>query len=260
MPPEAGGPPQAQSDRAGGLPEPSSELPAPYQDPFAALGHDLQAVLATLRLRVQELWRRNRQGDLSVPGFWPQDLAPLFWPLLLALGLAALVALPIGLGRMLPERSESAPEQPQKLLTTPLPQARPTAEPEPIPAAEAPAELAAEPLAKPVPLPEPELQPEPEPAPLELDPLLALLHNDDPRHLIVSAHPEPAAGLLQLQIGEAFGLLPPADQRAEAERWLERCQNLGYGRLELVDGSGRLLGRQALVGSGMILLEPNPPR
>lgn len=247
-------PPEAQNERAGG------ELPAPYQDPFSALGQDLRAVLATLRLRLQELWRRNRQGDLSVPGFWPQDLAPLFWPLLLAVGLAVLVAVPIGLGRMLPERSQPAAEQPQKLLTTPLPQARPAAEPEPIPPAESAAELLAEPQAKPAPLPEPERQVEPEPPPLELDPLLALLSNDDPRHLIVSAHPEPAAGLLQLQIGEAFGLLPAADQRSEAERWLERSQALGYGRLELLDGSGRLLGRQAVVGSGMILLEPNPPR
>ena len=253
-------PREAQNERAGAPPAPSSELPAPYQDPFAALGQDLRAVLATLRLRLQELWRRNRQGDLSVPGFWPQDLAPLFWPLLLALGLAALLALPIGVGRVLPERSEPAAEQPQKLFTTPLPQARPAAEPEPIAEPQVPADLAAEPQAKPVPLPEPERQVEPEPPPLELDPLLALLNDDDPRHLIVSAHPEPGEGLLQLQIAEAFVLLPPADQRSEAERWLERSQSLGYGRLQLLDGAGRLLGRQALVGSGMILLEPTPPR
>ena len=40
---------------------------------------------ADLRLRGQELWRRNREGELSVPGFWPRDLAPSFWPLLLVL-------------------------------------------------------------------------------------------------------------------------------------------------------------------------------
>jgi hypothetical protein len=56
------------------------------------LQRDLIAVLASLRLRIQELWRRNGEGDLSVPGFWPQALAPLFWPLLLALALAIAVA------------------------------------------------------------------------------------------------------------------------------------------------------------------------
>lgn len=253
-------PPEAENEHPGGQPSPSPDLPAPYQDPFAALGNDLRAVVATLRLRLQELWRRNRQGDLSVPGFWPQDLAPLFWPLLLALGLAALAALPMGLGRLLPERAQPVPEQPEKLLTTPLPQARPTAEPEPIPPAEPSAELAAEIQAKPVLLPEPEPQPESEPPPLALDPLLALLNEDDPRHLIASAHPEPGAGLLQLQIGEAFAQLPQGERRTEAEHWLERSQALGYERLELVDGAGRLVGRQALVGSGMILLEPNPSR
>ena len=39
-------------------------------------------------LKLRELVRRNREGDLSVPGFWPHSLAAFFWPLLLALGLA----------------------------------------------------------------------------------------------------------------------------------------------------------------------------
>ena len=73
------------------MPDPSSSdersLPAPYQSPWEALREDIPAAVADLRLRLQELWRRNREGDLSTPGFWPTDLAPLFWPVLLALTL-----------------------------------------------------------------------------------------------------------------------------------------------------------------------------
>ena len=66
-------------------------LPAPYQSPWETLRQDLRAAAADLRLRVQELWRRNREGDLSTPGFWPQDLAPLFWPVLLVALLLVLI-------------------------------------------------------------------------------------------------------------------------------------------------------------------------
>ena len=65
--------------------EPSGNLPAPYVSPWQECGRNLQAMAADLRLRGQELWRRNREGELSVPGFWSRDLAPSFWPLLLVL-------------------------------------------------------------------------------------------------------------------------------------------------------------------------------
>ena len=54
---------------------------------------------------------------------------------------------------------------------------------------------------------------------------------------------------------------PPAERRSLAERWLVRAQELGYERLELMDPTGRTLGRPARVGSGMILLDSlsNPP-
>lgn len=225
--------------------DPSSQLPAPYQDPYAALGRDLRAVLATLRLRAIEIWRRNRQGDLPVPGFWPQDLAPLFWPALLALALAALIGLPMGVARLLPEPEPNprSAEQPKKLLTTPLPQARPTAEAEVLVAPELPV----------VPPPQPS---EPEPPALALDPLIELLSQQDPRHLIATARPQPASGVLELELSAGFVQLPAAERQAQADAWLERGRGLGYETLRLVDAAGLPLGRQALVGSGMILLDP----
>ena len=75
-----------------------SSLPAPYQSPWEALRQDLPAAAADLRLRLQELWRRNREGDLSTPGFWPQDLAPLFWPVVL---LVLLLVLSLGVIQLL---------------------------------------------------------------------------------------------------------------------------------------------------------------
>ena len=235
--------------------DPSGELPVPYQDPYVALGHDLRAVVATLRLQAIELWRRNRQGDLSLPGFWPQDLAPLFWPTLLALGLVALIALPMGVARLFAEREPRPAEQSQKLPTTPLSQVRPTAEPEILMPPELPVvppTLASEPGP-----PEPEPSLEPEPPAWARDPLIELLSQQDPRHLIVTARPQPVSSVLELELSAGFVQLPAADRQAEAEAWLERSRDLGYETLRLVDAAGLPLGRQALVGSGMILLDPS---
>lgn len=222
--------------------DPGGGLPAPYQDPYAALGHDLRAVVATLRLRAMELWRRNRQGDLAVPGFWPQDLAPLFWPALLALVLAALIALPMGVARLLsqpgPEDEIEQPELEQPELKQ--------AEIELLVAPELPA-----------PPPEPAPSPNPEPPALALDPLIQLLSAQDSRHLIVMARPQPASGVLELELSSGFIQLPAVERQAEAEAWLERSLELGYETLRLVDAAGLPLGRQALVGSGMILLDPS---
>lgn len=261
--PEAVGAPEAGADSG-------RDLPAAYENPLRALRRDLRALVASLRLWLRELWRRNREGDLSVPGFWPNELAPLFWPLLLALGLALLLALPRSLGRMLPaQRRAPAAAVPQRLVTAPLPRARTTAAPEPLPETSLPApralagDVSGGPAAGPTAAasdPGPETVPEAaapaQAQPLEIDPLLALLAEEDPRHLIGSAHPDPAADRLVLRLAPAFALLGGSERVAEANRWLARSQALGYERLELVDGAGRLLGRRALVGSGMILLAP----
>ena len=226
---------------------PPSDLPAPYASPWGQLGGALRAVLASLRLKARELWRRNAEGDLSVPGFWPQGQAALFWPLMLA----ALLALPLLVWRLLPHR---VPEPaPTGASAGPVAPAVPV--PSGVPPEPADPRAAQEPetvVAPPSPAPA-------SPPPLELDPLLALLADDDPDQLIASAHPEPAEGLLVLTMKPAYGLQGPASRRRRAERWQQRARALGYGRLKLVDGSERLLARGALVGSGMILLDPGPP-
>ena len=233
---------------------PPSDLPAPYANPWGRLAQALRAVLASLRLKLRELWRRNGQGDLSVPGFWPQGLAPVFWPLVLAALLALLLALAgqVWRGLTLPADPAGGAAAPR---VAPAPSA-PAASVSP-PAAAAPAPVAPPtlPTAAPTPLPAAEADPEPPPA-LELDPLLALLAEDDPQHLIASAHPEPAEGRLVLTMAPTYAGLATASRGRWAERWQQRARGLGYERLELVDGQGRLLARWALVGSGMILLDP----
>jgi len=223
---------------------PPSDLPAPYASPWGRLGRALRAVLASLRLKLRELRRRNGEGDLSVPGFWPQGLAPLFWPLLLATLLALLLVVAGQAWRGLSHRADrpgGGAAAPPVAPAPPSPVPAPAKPPSPVPDA--------------VPVPAAVADPEPPPA-LELDPLLALLEEDDPEHLIASAHPEPAEGRLVLTMAPAYAGLAPTSRGRWAERWQERARGLGYGRLELVDGQRRLLARGALVGSGMILLDP----
>jgi hypothetical protein len=228
---------------------PSSDLPAPYASPWGRLAQALRDVLASLRLKLRELWRRNGEGDLSVPGFWPQGLAPLFWPLLLAALLALLLALAGQAWRGLSHRAARPDPGPAVPVVAPGPPMAPSA----VPSGALPAPTPSAP--PPSPAPEAMADPEP-PAALELDPLLALLAEDDPEHLIASAHPEPAEGRLVLTMAPAYAGLPPASRGRWAERWQQRARGLGYERLELVDGQERLLARGALVGSGMILLDP----
>ncbi|MFQ6537351.1 MULTISPECIES: hypothetical protein [Aphanothece] len=226
--------------------EQSTELPAPWVDPWSLLRRDLEAVLASTRLKLQELGRRNRQGDLPLPAFWPGSFASWFWPLVLAL----VLLLAAGLLR----------------LAWPDPQAPPAAAsgPAPAPAVQPPGPLPVAPLpAPPAPTSPPPTRPEaaqPDPVQPEpiADPLLEGLEPEAPSGLIRRGAPEPDRARLQLVLGSGFAELPPADQQRRAERWLERARGLGYERLELVDEQGRPLARSARVGSGMILLTPPP--
>ncbi len=294
-----------RDDPAGG-----SNLPAPYRNPWRSLSEALSAVAADSRLRLQELWRRNGEGDLRRPGWWPRDLAPLFWPLLLAAVLAVLAA---GFSLALPRiqqlwapapspsaaseaRSESpaanGPAPSGSALNGPATE-RPSGQPEssgvaqperaaapeaenttverpgerrpaseatrrPQPRSESRSALDAQPGSERVPdaVSEPVLEPEPESAPL--DPLVDLLERPGSDGLLRAAEGQPQRGTLQLQVRPAFKRLQRADQQRHAELWQAWAQELGYDHLELRDGLGALLARDALVGSGMIVLSSQP--
>jgi len=225
---------------------PAPDLPAPYESPWLLLRRDLVAVVASLRLRLRELWRRNREGDLSVPGFWPARLAPLFWPALLALGLALALGLGVRLGSPLAPATSAPPPAGAPALAPAEPSSQPPAPLAPPPSAAVPA---------PAPVP---AVPPPEPPPLPLDPLLELLAGADPEHWIRAARPHQAQARLELEVDARLAALPPERWQPQAQRWLERAEALGYEQLQLVDGRGRLLGRRARVGSGMILFPPIP--
>ncbi len=65
---------------------------------------------------------------------------------------------------------------------------------------------------------------------------------------------DPASGRLALTLAERWHQLPVAEQDRLAELLQGRALELGYERLSLLDGQGRVLARSARVGSGMILL------
>ena len=227
-------------------PDPAHPYPAPYEEPWGRLAFDLRAALASTGLRLRELVRRNRQGELSVPGFWPPSLAWLFWPLLLALFLALVLALVTAVGPALVRRSDSAGAPAQELVLSQPVQSQPLQQQpvqqrpdkQPVPQAPSPPEQA---------------------PPLAIDPLLALLAEDDPWGCIASARPYPGQGRLELELAPTFLALAGPLRQQQADQWLERSRELGYERLRLLDGSGALLAQAARVGSGMVLLGPASP-
>ena len=222
-------------------PEKPSLLPVPWSSPWKQLrqdlARDLPAVGSASLLRLRELWRRNREGDLSVPGFWPQALNAWFWPLLLALALSVL-SLPLLLGRgnkpappVVVEQPLAVEQQLQQAFEPPQPQ------PEPSPVVE--------PAVEPLPLPAEPL--------VSLDPLLALLDEGSTADLIASIHPLPDQGVLELTPSDGFASLSTAARQQQADHWLELSRSIGYDNLQLVDATGKLVGRSAQVGEGMIL-------
>ncbi|MEB3157427.1 MAG: hypothetical protein VKO26_08345, partial [Cyanobacteriota bacterium] len=80
---------------ARGEPDHGSDLPAPYRSPWRGLAESLGSVSADLRLTLRRLWRRNREGELPCPGFWPAALAGWFWPLALLLLVAIAIAVAV---------------------------------------------------------------------------------------------------------------------------------------------------------------------
>jgi hypothetical protein len=92
--------------------------------------------------------------------------------------------------------------------------------------------------------------------------LLQGLLGDGPRPAwAIGLEARAAEGLLRLCLDDGFAALPLPERQRLADRWLARSQELGYERLELVDGRHRPLARTARVGSGMILVDSSePPR
>ena len=200
---------------------------------------------ADLRLRIQEIWRRNREGDLSVPGFWPQGLVPWFWPLILVLLLGLVVLLP---GRFTRSRAGDLPG----VVVPPVQSSKPLSASASASASTPDSASSAEPPAQTV--------AEPPPAVPPLDPLLELLQEPDAAsQLLVSARPDGQALQLVLELSDRWSALPLAMRKQLAEDWQQRSSELGYEQLTLVDAADRLLGRSARVGVGMILYDIPAP-
>ncbi len=232
------------------------DLPAAYVNPWGLLRRDLGAVLASMRLELWQLWRRNRQGDLPRPAFWPQSLAAGFWPLLLALLLSLLVAAAWGLGRSAPQAPAAevsvAVERPVgELLAEPPSMEQPIAEQPPAeqpPAEQSPVEEL--PAEQP-----PEIAELPAPAPL-----LQAFADVPGGGLLGAARLREPDGDLELVLDPTgWQALPTAERQVLAEQWQLRAESLGSGRLWLLDSQGTALARSARVGSGMILLAPPSP-
>lgn len=261
-------------------PENGSGLPAPYEDPWRRLAVDLRAVAAASWLKLRELWRRNREGDLPRPSFWPVSLAALFWPLLLALLLGLIALGAFGLTRHAPAGSGDpgalAPAGGAELPAGPAggeggalsaeaslgaaAEALPPVVPEvPTPAGpvgQAPP-AAEEPLAEPAPS-APDQRPAtlapPSPDPQQL---LQALIGPEPPAWVLGLEALPSENLLRLRVAAGFSALADRERRSLTEAWLARAQALGYEQLELLDPADQLLARPARVGSGMILLNPS---
>ena len=275
--------------------ESRSPLPAPYEDPWRRLAQDLVAVVAAGSLKAREIWRRNGEGSLVRPPFWPSSRASLFWPSLLGLVLAIALALGLGLGPRLTGWFPGASRGPNPDLFradqgAPGPsQAKGGADGDRAKAGSnvdgadalggsllvVPDGAAAEgsgPSEASVPEPpagepaviEPATSSEvavPETAGAEIPPLsLSDLVGPDPAGWMLELQERPAEGLLRLRVAGGYGALPLAERQPLAEGWLQRSLELGYERFELVDRQGRLLARPARVGSGMILFDaPTTP-
>lgn len=254
-------------------PESRSGLPASYESPWRRLGADFRDVLASCSLKLRELWRRNAEGDLSLPAFWPAALAALFWPLLLALVLAAA----LGAGVLLAQRAQPGPSGAPgaAAAVAPLQEEAASAVADPLPAEAPPAPTTVVETSGPERLPESqpgevpapaaqaagESVPVPEPAPPSpQQQLLQALEGGADAALLIALESDPAAALLRLRVKADFAALPEPEQRRLAAHWQERARSLGYERLELRGSDGQLLARPARVGSGMILLESSAGR
>jgi hypothetical protein len=239
----------------------SRDLPAAYRNPWQNLRDALEAVFADTRLRCQELWRRNGQGSLWRPSWWPIDLAPLFWPLVLALvivlGALGIAAAPAALRRVAPvvgvSRSVVVPADENVSAELPLQQPEHEQEERFVEQGDLSADQ---------PLPDQEITPsldavsapEPETPQASVDPLTLLVQRPEADGLLIAAQVRPDQVTLVLQVGAGFDQLTAPEQQRRAVQWQQWAADLGYDHLELRDSRAGLLARDALVGSGMIVL------
>ena len=243
----------------------TSPLPAPYRNPWRSLVDDLRAVVADLRLRLQEFWRRNGDGSLWVPKAWPRDLAPLFWPLVLGVSVVVLVTT----GLQVSARLRAAPPV-MSSVPSPAP-ARPSEVDDGVPPEasddrsvfEAPPDEPARPSQQsPSVAPAAPEQLE-EPLPAEPDALLALVLGRDPQVSaapaadesapVIAAVADSALNTVEITLGNGWSALMPETRQGLAEGWWERIDREGYSALTLKSENGVVLGRSARVGKGMIL-------
>lgn len=251
--------------------EPGSNLPAPYVNPWSLLLRDLKAVLASLGLSLREIVRRNRDGSLPRPALWPQDLAPLFWPVVLLLPVLLAIALVLlrparPQAAAVPEAPISRPESAAEPLAAPL-EPRPDASEAPIGVLNATEPMAsASPGAPTTPGPPVEVPTAsgsvapsaPEPPPSRELLLLAQLMQPETDGLLLAVREDPDGLRINLILSPSFRDRPARLQERLAADWLDQVKALGYEQLDLLDPSGERLGRSASVGSGMILFTTVP--
>lgn len=98
--------------------------------------------------------------------------------------------------------------------------------------------------------------PRPSPAEQEALRLRAAWSVGEGEPLIAAISPEPATATLTLVLDDAFLALRADARERLAERWRQQALEEGYSHLRLRESQGRLLGREARVGVGMVMLEP----
>ncbi len=248
---------------------PASQLPAPYRNPWALLVDDLRAVSASLVLELRRLWRRQWQGELPVPPFWPRGASRLFWPLLLATVLGLLLAAVLGFCA-LAGKGHAAAVKPADRLEPPQALPAPLESPAtdegmvtaPAPEIPSPTEIpiptdrqATDRQGKNRQASNSSAAGDSQPATSAADPLVSRFSEHDPDHLILAVRPRPALVELELEIDAAFLALDPRRRDRLARDWQALATALGYDGLVLEGRDGRAFGRSALVGGGMILLD-----
>ncbi len=235
-----------------------SELPVVYESPWRALGRDLRAVAASCALALRRVWRRQWQGDLPTPPFWPRRQAALFWPAVLLLALLLLTLAGRSAIGQLRTPSVERPvvmdgSGPSASAVSPPLFIDPALDPEqaPVEAREDRRESPTETVGtSPEPVPPPQDTPSASGTPNQLPPGFS-----DESGLVLAAPTGGGAVVLRLRISEAFQSLPESERQRLAQQWWQQSLDLGYEQLRLLDPSDAELGRNAVVGGGMILLD-----